>query len=69
MPAKSPPKHCHECVYFLPPEPASGDPSCRHAAETKALEGYPILQTTKFQRSSGFVTDCGPGGMFWEARP
>ena len=26
------------------------------------------MRTVMFQRSSGFLRDCGPGGVFWEPR-
>ena len=67
MPQKQPIKHCHECRHFIPPDPPSEDARCQLAVDSKALTGYTILQSVKFQRSSGFITDCGPGGNYWEA--
>jgi hypothetical protein len=47
---------------------------CRHVMGANLCslvddEDTPItLRTTLFQRSSGFVRDCGPAGVFWEAK-
>lgn len=65
---KQPIKHCHECRHYIAPNPPHEDPLCKVAADNPSLHGFPILHAVKFQRASGFVTDCGPGGAHWEAR-
>jgi hypothetical protein len=52
------PKPCSECRHIM------GQGIC-----TLVDDEYPLaLRTVTFQRSSGFLRDCGPGGVFWEPR-
>lgn len=65
---KHKPKQCPDCSFFLTQDDPAAEYLCGHATARRDLEGFPILHTIRFQRSSGFITDCGPSGTFFEPR-
>jgi hypothetical protein len=52
------PRPCKDCRHLM------GTGICSLVDDEQPL----ALRTVTFQRGSGFVRDCGPAGVFWEAK-